>query len=130
MDSSRDESATAAPERVHSRYAHPVLESLFEFSPDGLIVTDGQGVMRDVNRCAAEMFGYTVDELLGERIEMLVPRRFRDGHPRHREDYHAAPRARQMGAALNLYGLRKDSSEFPVDIMLKPIDRPPRGRRW
>src|SRR6185437_6318004 len=51
-----------------------------------------------------------------------VPQRFRSGHPRHRENYNAHPRARQMGAALNLFGLRKDGSEFPVDIMLKPVE--------
>ncbi len=124
QDSPREEITTAAPQREHSSYAQPVLESLFEFSPDGLIITDGQGVMRDVNRRAAEMFGYTVEALVGKPIEMLVPGRFRGGHPRHRENYHAHPRARQMGAALNLYGLRKDGSEFPVDIMLKPIESP------
>ncbi len=53
---------------------------------------------------------------------MLVPARFRGSHPRHRENYNAAPRTRQMGAALNLFGLRKDGTEFPVDIMLKPIE--------
>ena len=54
-------------------------------------------------------------------MEMLVPARFRGGHPRHRENYSAHPRARQMGAAMNLFGLRKDGTEFPVDIMLKPM---------
>lgn len=120
----REEMTTAAPQREHSSYAHPVLESFFEFSPDGVVIADGQGVMRDVNRRAAEMFGYTADELLGKPVEMLVPERLRGGHPRHRENYHAHPRARQMGAAMNLYGLRKDGSEFPVDIMLKPIESP------
>jgi len=55
-------------------------------------------------------------------IENLVPERFRRNHPSHRENYNAHPRARQMGAAMNLFGLRKDGSEFPVDIMLKPIE--------
>ena len=123
-ESPREEAATAAPQRVRSSYAHPVLESLFEFSPDGLVITDGQGVMRDLNARVCEMFGYSADELLDKPVEMLVPERFRSGHPRHRENYHAHPRARQMGAALNLYGLRKDGSEFPVDIMLKPIETP------
>ena len=51
----------------------------------------------------------------------LVPERFRGRHPSHRENYNAHPRARQMGAAMNLFGLRKDGTEFPVDIMLKPM---------
>ena len=124
LGSPREEAAVAAPERVHSPYADPVLHSLFEFSPDAIVITDGQGLMRDVNASAGEMFGYAVEELLDKRVDMLVPERFRGAHPRHRENYHAHPRARQMGAALNLYGLRKDGSEFPVDIMLKPIESP------
>ncbi len=60
-------------------------------------------------------------ELIGQPIDILVPARFRSGHPRHRENYSAHPRTRQMGAALNLFGLRKDGTEFPVDIMLKPM---------
>ncbi len=78
--------------------------------------------MRAANPRAEELFGYTSQELIGQPVEMLVPARYRGGHPQHREDYNAAPRARQMGAAMNLFGLRKDGTEFPVDIMLKPID--------
>ncbi len=120
----REVTSAAAPQRVHSPYSHPVLESLFEFSPDAIVITDDQGMMRDVNRRTGEMFGHPVDDLLGKPVEMLVPERFRGRHPRHRENYHAHPRTRQMGAALNLFGLRKDGSEFPVDIMLKPIETP------
>lgn len=74
------------------------------------------------NPRAAELFGYTQVELLGLPIEKLVPERFRKRHPSHRENYHAHPRTRQMSAALNLFGLRKDGTEFPVDIMLKPME--------
>ncbi len=72
-------------------------------------------------RVPAELFGHTQADLFGQPIENLVPARFRRNHPSHRENYNAHPRARQMGAALNLYGLRKDGTEFPVDIMLKPM---------
>jgi formate hydrogenlyase transcriptional activator len=102
-------------------FAQATIEHLFEFSPDGILVTDGQGMIREANPRVAELFGYERDELIGQPIEMLVPRRFRGRHPNHRENYSAHPRARQMGAAMNLWGLRKDGSEFPVDIMLKPI---------
>jgi len=116
------EVATAFEQRAASRFAQNLIGKFFEFSPDAIVITDGQGVIRDANRRTAEMFGYPPEELTGQPVETLVPQRFRGAHPRHRENYHAHPRARQMGAALNLFGLRKDGSEFPVDIMLKPIE--------
>jgi formate hydrogenlyase transcriptional activator len=114
--------AASAEERLDPDFARNTIEHLFEFSPDAILVTDGDGVMRTANPRAEELFGYTNEELIGQPVEMLVPARFRGVHPRHRENYSAAPRARQMGAALNLFGVRKDGTEFPVDIMLKPID--------
>jgi formate hydrogenlyase transcriptional activator len=113
--------ANSAEERKAQGFAQNTIERLFEFSPDAILVTDAHGLMRAANPRAEELFGYTVQELIGQPVEMLVPARFRGGHPRHRENYNAAPRTRQMGAALNLFGLRKDGSEFPVDIMLKPM---------
>ncbi len=113
-----------APHVSESRqpgFAQATIEHLFEFSPDGILVTDGQGIIREVNPRVEELFGYGKDELIGQPIEILVPPRFRGRHPQHRENYSAHPRARQMGAAMNLWGLRKDGTEFPVDIMLKPI---------
>ena len=86
--------------------------------------------MRAANPRAEELFGYSSQELIGQPVEMLVPARFRGGHPRHRENYSAAPRTRQMGAALNLFGLRKDGTEFPVDIMLKPMRDRRAARPW
>jgi PAS domain S-box-containing protein len=113
--------APHASESRQTGFAQATIEHLFEFSPDGILVTDGQGVIREANPRVAELFGYGRDELIGQPIEILVPQRFRGRHPQHRENYAAHPRARQMGAAMNLWGLRKDGSEFPVDIMLKPI---------
>ncbi len=97
------------------------LENLFEFSPDAIFVIDAEGMIRNANPRATDLFGYTRTELAAMNVEQLVPERFRRHHPSHRENYNAHPRARQMGAALNLYGVRKDGSEFPVDIMLKPM---------
>jgi formate hydrogenlyase transcriptional activator len=111
-----------AQERARPGFAQDTIERLFEFSPDAILVSDGNGVMRAANPRAEELFGYASEELIGQPVEMLVPPRFRGGHPRHRENYSAHPRTRQMGAALNLYGLRKDGTEVPVDIMLKPIE--------
>ena len=112
---------TAAKQLVGPGFAQNTIERLFEFSPDAILVTDKDGIMRSANPRAEELFGYSAQELIGQPIEILVPVRFRDGHPRHRENYNAHPRTRQMGAALNLFGLRKDGTEFPVDIMLKPM---------
>jgi formate hydrogenlyase transcriptional activator len=113
--------APHASEDHPTGFAQATIEHLFEFSPDGILVTDGQGIIREANPRIAELFGYGREELIGQPIEILVPQRFRGRHPHHRENYQAHPRARQMGAAMNLWGLRKDGSEFPVDIMLKPI---------
>jgi len=116
------EQAAAAAQPIQSGFAQSTIEQLFQFSPNGILVTDGEGIIRRVNPRAEELFGYTGAELIGQRIEMLVPQRFRGVHPAHRQNYGAHPRTRQMGAALNLSGLRKDGSEFPVDIMLKPVE--------
>jgi len=114
--------AASAPQGTQSSFAQATIEHLFEFSPDAILISDERGVMRAANPRTLEMFGYASEELIGQLVDMLVPARFRSGHPIHRENYSAHPRARQMGAAMNLCGLRKDGSEFPVDIMLKPID--------
>ena len=111
-----------AHERSRPGFAQDTIERLFEFSPDAILVTDGNGVVRAANPRAGELFGYASEELIDQQVEMLVPACFRGGHPRHRENYSAHPRTRQMGAAMNLFGLRKDGTEVPVDIMLKPIE--------
>jgi PAS domain S-box-containing protein len=98
----------------------------FEFSPDAILATDAAGMICDANPAAAALFGYTLDELMGMSVEALVPERFRDSHPRYRRTYNADPHTRGMGVALNLFALRKNRTEFPVDIMLKPI-RTPQG---
>lgn len=102
--------------------AFPAIQQLFDFSPDAILVTDAQGRIRAANHKAEAMFGYGPGELIGQQIESLVPERFRRGHPAHREDYNAQPRTRSMDGGLNLFGLRKDGSEIPVDIMLRPVD--------
>ena len=110
-----------APLQDKAAITHVALENLFEFSPDAIFVTDAEGIIRDANPRASELFGYAPGEFAGMKVEALVPERFRGRHPSHRENYNAHPRARQMGAALNLFGLRKDGTEFPLDIMLKPM---------
>ena len=121
---SPEQDAAAATEVRRAEFAQFALENLFDISPDAIFVTDAEGIIRGANPRAAELFGHTRAELIGQPIENLVPKRFRSRHPSHRENYNAHPRARQMGAAMNLFGLRKDGTEFPVDIMLKPLETP------
>ena len=120
-DSTRFDELSPA-ELLQAEFAQFASENLFHLSPDGILVTDSHGIIRAANPRTAELFGYGPDELIGLAVDNLVPMRLRGRHPAHRENYSAHPRTRQMGAAMNLYALRKDGSEFPVDIMLKPVD--------
>ena len=99
-----------------------MFEKLFEFSPDAIIVSNPEGKIAEVNGQVEKFFGYDRSELLGQSIEILIPERFRQAHPAHRKDYSSHPQTRPMGMGLELYGRRKDGSEFPVDIMLSPVD--------
>jgi formate hydrogenlyase transcriptional activator len=105
-----------------SKFARIALGNLFELSPDAIFVTDADGMICDANPQGMGRFGYTHEELVGMKVEELVPERLRGRHPSHRENYQAHPRERQMGAAMELFGLRKDRTEFPVDIMIKPME--------
>jgi formate hydrogenlyase transcriptional activator len=116
-----EQDATAEEKPSEAGLAQSAIERLFEFCPDAVLITDSKGIMRGANPRTEELFGYRQAELIGRPVEILVPERFRTAHPRHRSNYSAHPRARQMGAALNLFGRRKDGAEFPVDIMLKPV---------
>ena len=79
------------------------------------------GLIEMVNAQTERVFGYSRDELLGKPVEMLVPERYRPNHPGLRTSFFANPVSRPMGAGRDLYGLRKDGSEFPVEIELDPI---------
>jgi len=92
-----------------------------ESAPNAMLMVDDQGRIVLANAQAEKLFGYTRQELLRQSIEKLVPDRFRDRHPHHRADFHAMPRPRPMGADRELYALRKDGTEVPVEIGLNPI---------
>jgi PAS domain S-box-containing protein len=98
-----------------------MFEGLFEAAPDAIVLTDDEGHILRINRQTELMFGYSRGELLDKPVEVLLPPRFRGRHVTHRSVYLAEPRQRSMGADLELYGLRKDGSEFPVDIVLSPL---------
>jgi PAS domain S-box-containing protein len=94
---------------------------LLESAPDAMVIVDGAGLIRLVNAQTEAMFGYRREELLGRSVEILVPEPFRGDHTAQREGYAASPQARPMGAGLELRGLRRDGSEFPVEISLSPL---------
>ncbi len=97
-------------------------EKLFTSLPDAVVVVDSEGRILEANPQTESLFGYACSELLGSRVEILIPERFRSAHSTHRSDFNNQPRLRPMGAGHELYGRRKDGSEFPVDIMLSPLE--------
>lgn len=97
-------------------------EKIFEAIPDGLVVVAGHGQILHANAAAGLLFGYAVEELVGQTVEMLVPHHVKRIHAGHRANFAASPSARAMGTSNNLRGQRKDGSLFPVDIMLSPLD--------
>ncbi len=94
---------------------------LIEAAPDAIILVDGEGTITYVNSQTQNIFGYQRDDLVGQKIELLLPVRFRENHLNHRRNFNATPRVRAMGAGLELFGLRKDGTEFPVEISLSPL---------
>lgn len=95
-----------------------------EAAPNGMLMVNADGKMVLVNQVAAKMFGYRREELTGQPLDVLVPSRFRDQHPTHRNAFFNSPEPRPMGAGRDLFGLRKAGDEIPVEIGLNPIDTP------
>jgi PAS domain S-box-containing protein len=110
-------SSPAEPPSIASAYVRSFLDIL----PDGLVIVNAAGSIVLLNEQIAAVFGYTREELVGQPLELLLPRRYRAAHASHRERYFSAPRTRPMGVGLHLVGRRKDGTEVPVEISLNPL---------
>ena len=107
---------------VRQKQSEKRFRGLLEAAPDAMVIVDREGMVVMVNAQTEKVFGYERDDLLGKHVEQLIPIRFRDVHPFHRNQYGKNPRVRPMGADLELYALRKNGTEFPVEISLSPME--------
>ncbi len=119
----RDITPRKLREREQKR-AEETFRDLLEAAPDAMVIVGRDGKMRLVNAQTEKLFGYARAELLGQSVDMLVPVAARAAHAGHRVGYAESPKVRAMGSGLELHGLRKDGSEFPIEISLSPIDTP------
>ncbi|WP_405239666.1 hybrid sensor histidine kinase/response regulator [Lentisalinibacter orientalis] len=103
------------------RRAETYFQKAVDSSPSGMLMVNERGIITLANREVTRAFGYDEDELIGRSIETLVPERFGEAHPDHRRSYMASPEARPMGVGRELFGVRRDGTEVPVEVGLTPV---------
>jgi PAS domain S-box-containing protein len=99
-----------------------LFRGLIESAPDAILIVDKENKIRLANRQVEKVFGYRQDELIGQSHSLLLPKQLHDLHKEHQKKYFHEPSSRPMGKNLELYGKRKDGTEFPVEISLSPIN--------
>ncbi|MCE9644971.1 MAG: PAS domain S-box protein [Chloroflexi bacterium] len=107
--------------RHYTQTLEEKFQGLLEAAPDAIVIVDQNGVILLANAQTGSIFGYDRNSLSGRPVEALIPERFRQIHPNHRHKFISEPQLRPMGIGLDLYGLRADGSEFPVEISLSPL---------
>jgi PAS domain S-box-containing protein len=117
------DAAQSLKERVEAlaKETHEIQKVIIERFPDAIVVTNERGLITHVNQQTEYMFGYHHSEMVGNKVEMLLPEAVRPKHEHHRATFADDPRTRQMGTDLKLSGRRKNGTDFPVEIMLSPI---------
>ena len=97
-----------------------ICEAIFNYSVEAIVIVDKKGVVIHANPTACTLFGYTIGELLGNRISILIPHQYRNTHEKHMDGYNDNPHARSMAAGSSLFGLKKNGTEFPINASLSP----------
>src|SRR6476646_7659150 len=106
-------------DRTHTQITNErQFEALFNYATLGIIVTDNEGRIIDLNKYAESQFGYSKEETIGKTVEVLIPSQFHSSHVNYRKGFYKHPEPRQMGHGRDLYGLKKDGNEFPVEVSL------------
>lgn len=108
-------------ELIERKRSERQFKGLLESAPDAMVITNGQGIILMVNAQTETIFGYQRSEMIGKAVEILIPQRFLNHHVQHRNEYVENPKTRAMGAGMALFGMRKDGTEFPVEVSLSPM---------
>ena len=122
VGNSTDSVLLAIEDITEHKKAEAMFRGLLEAAPDAMVIVNRQGDIVLVNTQVEKLFGYGREELIGRKIEILVPERSRQEHAERRSDFSAHPHLREMGVALELYGLSRDNREFPIDVRLSPLE--------